>query len=118
MQVACLLTRYLRNGGHINPPLFDDWEGNKERYGERDAKLLVQFRLAHVGEMRSIAAAENILDASQVRVTEHLEVYLDEEKFQEARDKLARWQEEMPDEASSYVAYEGTEATQVRSGSK
>ncbi len=103
-----------RNGGHINPPLFDDWEGNKEEYGEEAARMLVKFRLAHVKEMQRISIAEDVLTESQVRVTEHVEAYMDANAFEEAKDGLSRWKEDMPGEAAPYRAYEGVDATQVR----
>ena len=96
----------VRNGGHINPPLFDDWKNNKELYGEEDAKRLVKFRLAHVQEMQAIAREEGIVAESQVRVTEHLEAYTDVEDFEEARDKFLAWQEAMPDESAPFEAHD------------
>ena len=32
-----------RNGGHINPPLFDDWQYNKETFGEEDGECTFEF---------------------------------------------------------------------------
>lgn len=103
----------LRNGGHINPPLYDDWQHNKKDYGEQEAKKLVKFRLAHAHEMQKVAKAEDILDISQVRLTEHIEVYMDPEAFQDAKDKLKGWKDEMPDEAGDFSAYDGIESSEV-----
>ena len=63
--------------------------------------------------MQKIAAAEGIVDASQVRATEHVEVYMDAEAFGEAREKLEGWKKEMPEEAAPFVAYDGIDISQV-----
>ena len=102
-----------RNGGHINPPLYDDWESNKKLFGEAESKKLVQFRLAHVHEMQKVAEEENIAEASQVRVTEHLEVYFDRTDYEKAHEMLAAWKDDMPEEAATFVAYDGADSTTV-----
>jgi hypothetical protein len=106
--------KFNRNGGHINPPLWADWKERKERHGTENARLLVKFRLAHVQEMQAIASKEDILKESQVRVTEHLEVYMTQEGLDEAKEELKGWTADMPDIAKEYVAYSGEEARQVQ----
>ena len=105
-----------RNGGHINPPLFDDWQYNKETFGEEEAKKLVRFRLAHVRDLQAVAQTEGILTESQVRVTEHIEAYTDPEDWHETKENLRVWKEEMPEEAAGFVAYDGAECSHVRAG--
>ncbi|KAI0344212.1 FAD dependent oxidoreductase [Trametopsis cervina] len=100
-----------RNGGHINPPLSQDWEETKKQYGEDGAKTLIRFRLAHIRELQAIASAEDILKQSQVRTTEHLEVYYTQDAFDEAVRDLNAWKADMPDEAEGFLAY-GVDAIQ------
>ncbi|EKM59345.1 uncharacterized protein PHACADRAFT_249776 [Phanerochaete carnosa HHB-10118-sp] len=107
-----------RNGGHINPPLWNDWKNLKARYGEKDARKLNSFRLAHVRELQAIASREDILKESQVRVTEHLEVFFTQDDFTEEREALEEWKEDGPEVAQEYVAYAGTEAQEKFSLSK
>ncbi len=78
------------------------------------AKALVRFRLAHASELQAIASKEDILKESQVRITEHLEVYHTEESYNEAQEELAAWKADMPDAAEEFVAYDGQEASNVR----
>ncbi|EKM60536.1 uncharacterized protein PHACADRAFT_246535 [Phanerochaete carnosa HHB-10118-sp] len=99
-----------RNGGHINPPLWNDWNYLKAQYGEKDARILNSFRLAHVRELQAIASQEDILKESQVRVTEHLEVFFTQDDFTEECEALEEWKGDVPEVAQEYIAYADTEA--------
>lgn len=76
--------------------------------------MLIDFRLAHVREMQEIASKEDILKESQVRVTEHLEVYYTQDDFTEACEDLKRWKSDMPEVANEFIACAGAEAQEVR----
>ena len=104
----------IRNGGHINPPLYHDYMDLKEKHGEHVAKVMVAFRRAHITEMQRIASQENIQKQSQIRETEHLDVYTCPTVFAEAVDNLAKWRAEMPLASSSFVVHEREEAIKVR----
>ncbi|KAI9065775.1 FAD dependent oxidoreductase [Trametes sanguinea] len=99
-----------RNGGHINPPLYHDYAELKDDYGEHIAKVMVAFRRAHLFEMQRIAEQEGIVKESQVRETEHLDVFQCAQTFAESKAKLEEWRAAMPAESSTFVAYEGDEA--------
>lgn len=105
-----------RNGGHINPPLWQDWVDMKERHGEKDAEMLINFRLAHVKEMHAVASKEDILKESQVRETEHLEVHMSQETFNEACEGLKAWTVDMPGVANDYSTCAGADAQVVSCG--
>ncbi|KAI1790486.1 FAD dependent oxidoreductase [Ganoderma leucocontextum] len=99
-----------RNGGHINPPLYQDYTELKEKYGEHAAKLLIAFRMSHITEMQRIASQENVQKESQVRETEHLDVYTCSTAFAEAKQNLVKWRAEMPLESSTFVVHGREEA--------
>ncbi|OSD05706.1 FAD dependent oxidoreductase [Trametes coccinea BRFM310] len=99
-----------RNGGHINPPLYHDYSELKEDYGERIAKIMIAFRRAHLFEVQRIAEEEGILKESQVRETEHLDVFQCPQTFAESKARLEEWRAAMPVESSTFVAYDGDEA--------
>ncbi|KAM5542144.1 hypothetical protein V8D89_004017 [Ganoderma adspersum] len=99
-----------RNGGHINPPLYHDYSELKEKYGEHAAKSLIAFRMSHVTEMLRISSQENIQKQSQVRETEHLDVYTCSIAFAEAKENLSKWRAEMPLESSTFVVHGREEA--------
>ncbi|CDO71737.1 hypothetical protein BN946_scf184920.g21 [Trametes cinnabarina] len=105
-----------RNGGHINPPLYHDYEELKDKHGERVAKVMVAFRRAHLIEVQRIAEEEGILKESQVRETEHLDVFECPKTFAESKAKLEAWRAAMPVESSTFVAYERDEAIKLPAG--
>ena len=102
-----------RNGGHINPPLYHDYSELKEKHGEHAAKSLIAFRMSHVAEMLRISERENIQKQSQVRETEHLDVYTCSIAFEEAKENLAKWRAEMPLESSTFIVHGREEAIGV-----
>ncbi|KAH9836686.1 FAD dependent oxidoreductase [Rhodofomes roseus] len=99
-----------RNGGHINPPLYHDYSELQENFGEDAAKRMIRFRLAHRGEMQRIAETEDIVKQSQVRETEHLDVYTCPETYAEAKENLRKWKSAMPDESSTFGCMDTKEA--------
>lgn len=52
---------------------------------------------------------------SQVRVTEHLEVFYTQDDFTEECEALEGWKADVPEVAQGYVAHAGAEAQEVRS---
>lgn len=64
--------------------------------------------------MMRVASEEDILKESQVRETEHLDVYTCPIVFKEAKENLAKWREDMPLASSTFVCHEGSEALEVQ----
>ena len=63
--------------------------------------------------MHAVASQEDIMKESQVRETEHLEIHMSEETFDEAREGLKAWQADMPEVANDYSTCVGAEAQEV-----
>ncbi|KAH9923353.1 FAD dependent oxidoreductase [Fomitopsis serialis] len=101
-----------RNGGHINPPLYHDYSELEESFGEDAAKRMIRFRLAHQKEMQRIAEKECIVKESQVRETEHLDVYTCPETYTEAKENLRKWKSAMPDESKTFGFMDAKEAVE------
>ncbi|KAI0369882.1 FAD dependent oxidoreductase [Pilatotrama ljubarskyi] len=99
-----------RNGGHINPPLYHDYNELEEKYGVHVAKVMIAFRRAHLTELLRIATEEGILSESQCRETEHLDVFTCPKAFAASKENLAKWRAAMPAESSSFACYEREEA--------
>ncbi|KAI0641091.1 FAD dependent oxidoreductase [Trametes meyenii] len=99
-----------RNGGHINPPLYHDYGVLRDEYGEHVAKVMIAFRRAHLTEIQRIAIEEGILEQSQCRETEHLDVFTCPKAFAESKANLENWRAAMPVESSSFVCHERAEA--------
>ncbi|KAG1857114.1 FAD dependent oxidoreductase-domain-containing protein [Suillus subluteus] len=80
-----------RNGGHIFPATYHDYEDLKKRVGEDMAKKMIRFRKAHLDEILAIAVEEGITEYTQCRAVEGVD-----------RD--------MGEHAGSYACYEGLDA--------
>ncbi|KAL5518468.1 hypothetical protein ACEPAH_150 [Sanghuangporus vaninii] len=99
-----------RNGGHIKPPMYDDYLMLKKKHGPEQAAMLVRFRLKHVREMLAVAAEEGILDKCHCREVDSLDVYFRTEAFEKAKEQLRVWKEDMPEESKDCEWIEGKEA--------
>ncbi|KAG6333660.1 hypothetical protein ID866_5430 [Astraeus odoratus] len=93
------------NGGHINPPLYHDYEDLKDYLGACAAQHIIRFRLAHLPILRSVGEAES--PTADCREVEAVDVYYDEETFNEAKRLLKVYKSEMPREAEPYTCIEG-----------
>ncbi|KAG2066727.1 nucleotide-binding domain-containing protein [Suillus decipiens] len=96
-----------RNGGHIFPATYHDYEDLKKRVGEDMAKKMIRFRKAHLDEILAVAAEEGITEYTQCRAVEGVDVYFDQLTFKEAQRKLQVYQRDMGEHAGSYTCYEG-----------
>ena len=74
---------------------------------------MIRFRLSHIREFLTIAGLEDILEHSQCRETDNLDIYYSEETYAEVKESLEAWKVEMPEEAKSWVAVDGEEASKV-----
>lgn len=54
-----------------------------------------------------------MLDYSQVRDVEKLDVYFNRGEFEESLKALEEWKVDMPEEAADFYVVEGKEATEV-----
>lgn len=103
-----------RNGGHIFPPLHDDYVEIKAKYGAIEAAKFVRMRLQHIQELIAVAKEEGASEVSQAREVNGLDVYLAEEPYREAKARFEAWAAEMPEEAKGISCVEGKEAIEVR----
>ncbi|KZT68823.1 FAD dependent oxidoreductase [Daedalea quercina L-15889] len=101
-----------RNGGHINPPLYHDYAELEKTFGEDATKQMIRFRLAHRQEMQRIAEKEDIVKGSQVRETEHLDVFSCLKTYEEAKNNLRIWKSAMPDESHTFGFVDAAEAVE------
>ncbi|KAI0791675.1 FAD dependent oxidoreductase-domain-containing protein [Abortiporus biennis] len=101
-----------RNGGHINPPLYQDYQGLVKKYGEKTAKTILRFRLSHLPELLNISKEEDLLKESQCREVEHFDVYFNRDGYNEAKTELSVWKAAMPEESSNFEAADGIEAVE------
>ncbi|KAI0042203.1 hypothetical protein FA95DRAFT_1638074 [Auriscalpium vulgare] len=69
-----------RNGGHVNPPLFHDYAELKEEHGIDAARMILRFRLAHLGELQRVAEEEGATAFSQTRAVESFDVHFESQR--------------------------------------
>lgn len=103
----------LRNGGHINPPLFHDYVQLKSEFGIDSAKRIVRFRRAHLSAVREAVEATGALDYSQIRDVEKLDIHFTRDTFEEHLKALEVWRTDMPEEAEGFHVIRGSEAAKV-----
>lgn len=114
----CSANLYLaccRNGGHIKPPLHHDYLNMKKKFGFEQARKLMRFRLMHIDELLRVATSEQILNECQCRAVESMDVYFDHVMFQEAKEQLVAWKNDMPNESAGFYWVDGKKAAEVSS---
>ncbi|KAI0027001.1 FAD dependent oxidoreductase [Vararia minispora EC-137] len=99
-----------RNGGHINPPLYTDYVQLKEEFGRDMAKRIIRWRLSHLYELQRVAFEEGALEFCQIREVDCLDVYYSKEEYAKAKELLAAWREDMPEEAQKVYSVDDKEA--------
>ncbi|VDC07026.1 unnamed protein product [Peniophora sp. CBMAI 1063] len=99
-----------RNGGHVNPPLFHDYLALRKEFGREVAAQTVRWRLSHLVALQRAAEAEDATEHTQVRIVESLDVYYSLEALEKAKEGLAAWKEDMPEESRDVHCVEGEEA--------
>ena len=104
---------HARNGGHINPPLFHNFVQLKAEFGSEMAKRIINWRLSHHQELQRVAEEEGILDHSQIRDVEGLDVYCTQDKYQMEKEAYEVWKTDMPKEAEGVYCVDGDEAIEV-----
>ncbi|KAI6137415.1 FAD dependent oxidoreductase [Pisolithus sp. B1] len=95
-----MLEAHDANGGHINPPLYHDYEELKNTLGLRAAQHIIRFRLAHLEIQRRVG--ETDAPDADCREVEAVDVYYDEETLEEAKRLLKVYKRDMPVEGQQY----------------
>lgn len=93
-----------RNGGHILETA-DEYAELADSFGEEVAKKTLRFRLAHLKEMLQTAEELGLIEEVQARKVQFLSAFFGEEPWQDALERLRRFQADMPEESAEWVAY-------------
>ncbi|KAI6040658.1 FAD dependent oxidoreductase [Pisolithus marmoratus] len=82
-----------RNGGHISPPLYHDWAALQEQYGEdystEGDKVPACTPPRNSGRSQK---RRDILEVSEWRAVDSVDVYYDSRSFTNAKAKLSKYQ--------------------------
>ncbi|KAK0245316.1 hypothetical protein EDD85DRAFT_731024, partial [Armillaria nabsnona] len=71
------------------------------------AKQIIQFRLSHLDELISVAEEEGLTEEGQCRKVDTYGVYFDKDVFEEAKEKLGRYLEELPSKKGGWGMIDG-----------
>ena len=102
-----------RNGGHITPTLYSEYEDLKKQYGMEIAKKIIRFRLSHLPELLAVAEEEDLLQDSQCREVEAFDVFHDATLYETTKAQLSAYRKDLPEESINYRTYEGFECIKV-----
>ncbi|KIY48018.1 FAD dependent oxidoreductase [Fistulina hepatica ATCC 64428] len=91
-----------RNGGHISPMFYMDYDKLKSSVGPEAACNVIRFRLAHLPELLAVASSEGLLRDSQCRQIEAVDVFFEQSFFDESKAKLSTYLEDFPDQRSHW----------------
>ncbi|RAK95304.1 NAD(P)/FAD-dependent oxidoreductase [Aspergillus ibericus CBS 121593] len=97
-----------RNGGHILETA-EEFADLEDLYGREEARKIMNFRLAHLREILATAEEYGLTKDCQARKVQFLSVYFNEKGWKDARDRLRRLKEGLPEETKEWTAYEREE---------
>ncbi|KAI6039217.1 hypothetical protein EDC04DRAFT_2568691, partial [Pisolithus marmoratus] len=78
------------------------------------AQKVIKFQLAHLQELRRVAEEEGILELSEWRAVDSVDVYYDSCSFTNTKAKLSKYQQDLPFKASHHRVYKAAEAIEVQ----
>jgi FAD dependent oxidoreductase len=101
-----------RNGGHIKCTPHESFCEYKQRFGTERARALVGFQASHLQILVDLARQEK-WDLAEAREVETLDVFYDEDVWEENKCKVEEFREGMPEEARDTFVWEKEEARKV-----
>ncbi|KAJ7052881.1 FAD dependent oxidoreductase [Mycena amicta] len=86
-----------RNGGHISPNTYTEYEDLEKQFGNAIAKDIIRYRLEHFSALLGVATEEDLLEESQARKVQQYDVYFHQRAFQRAKEGVAKLLKAMPE---------------------
>ncbi|KAF8913663.1 FAD dependent oxidoreductase [Mucidula mucida] len=99
-----------RNGGHITPPLYHDYQALEKAVGAETAKRIIRFRRAHLHALLRAAEEEGLLEYSQCRKVDTYDAFFELSVFESLKLKLEYFLKALPEENGLWEVLEGPEA--------
>ncbi|KAK7998449.1 ADP-ribosylation factor GTPase-activating protein GCS1 [Apiospora arundinis] len=104
-----------RNGGHIRPSTYEDYEVNKQFTTKEEAAKIAKLRVHHVDAL--IRAANKLPEAarkaSSVREVDSLDVFFEEDKWARALEQYETLKKEIPEIAAEFGRLDREEARRI-----
>jgi hypothetical protein len=104
-----------RNGGHINPDLYQEYSDLVRAHGRQTTKKIVRLTLSNWEELRAVVEELGLVKESQLRSVEACDAYFTHQTWLQAKAHFATFARDMPEEAAAYTVHEGHAACMVRS---
>jgi glycine/D-amino acid oxidase-like deaminating enzyme len=105
-----------RNGGHIRPSAYEEYDRAKESQDAEEAAKIVHLRAAHVQAL--IEAADELdavgRDAAEARTVDSIDAFFDDTSYTKALKKLETLKREVPDIGKEWTAWSRDGAQKVR----
>jgi hypothetical protein len=95
-----------RNGGHVAPILYQDYEDLKRRHGKEVAAQIIRFRLSHLDEFLAVATKEGLLQDSQCRKVRLYDVFGNNTLYRHAKRLFKIYAQDLPSESSDFEIIE------------
>lgn len=105
-----------RNGGHILETA-DEYAELADLLGEKAARKILRFRLAHLREILNAAEEMGLTEEVQARKVQFLSAYFGDGPWKAALERFRRFKEGMPEESAEWAAFEGDSIPEVRCSS-
>ena len=80
----------------MSPNVYNEYLDLKKAHGALRAQEILRFRLAHISSLIAVAEEEDLLDASQARVVEDFDAFLNPEMFGKAKGQLEAFLLDVP----------------------
>lgn len=90
-----------RNGGHVCPPLYQDFDVMEKAFGKETTQEIMRFRRAHFPALKQVAQEEGLTDATVREVTMR-DVFLEKSLYEEMLQKLDRYLDALPEEKGAF----------------
>ncbi|KIY63084.1 FAD dependent oxidoreductase [Cylindrobasidium torrendii FP15055 ss-10] len=91
-----------RNGGHISPLLYHEFDDLEKTFGIDMAKNIIHFRRAHLSSLLEAANEEGLLESSQARKVDTYDVFFEETLYKDMHSKLERYLDVFPGERGAW----------------
>jgi hypothetical protein len=85
-----------RNGGHIKASAYESFDFIHSKHGGKDSAEAVRFQLMHLDCLVDLCREEKF-DLAECRKVETSDIFLDTKEFEEAKDKVKKLKEHLPE---------------------
>ena len=101
-----------RNGGHIKCSAYMEYFALKARFGMKKATELLEFQRQHMPILLDLIRQKG-LKIAEAREVETVDIFTDEQTWNEAKSMVQQLREDLPGAAKDIVIHDGMEGCEV-----